>query len=118
VEGTVVNMLGHHLNKPVLVSSPSIFSTAEPRHCQMVGVESAGVWLECEELSRIVQPDLRQPRISVFVPFTQIAFLAGAPQEPIAPPENTETKAPEARRKAAVQSSKKRRQGSGSVRRD
>jgi hypothetical protein len=81
----MVSKLGHHLNKTVLVSIPPIFTTAEPRHCRLVGIDPAGVWLESEDLSRIAFPNVERLPAKVFVPFTQIAYLVEAPPAAPAP---------------------------------
>jgi hypothetical protein len=71
----MINRLGHHINKPVLVSMPSIFADEKPRACKLIGVEPAGLWLENEDLTRMALPDADESLAPVFVPFTQIAYL-------------------------------------------
>jgi hypothetical protein len=95
----MVSKLGHHLNKPVLISIPPIFTTAEPRHCSLVGIEPAGVWLESEDLSRIAFPSAERFLATVFVPFTQIAYLVGAPPAAPTPSPRVSTEAPRPGRK-------------------
>jgi hypothetical protein len=75
----MTSMLGHHMNKSVLVSIPSIFGNTEPRHCRLVGIETAGLWLESDHFSRLVGGSSDAPPALVFVPFSQIGCLAGAP---------------------------------------
>ena len=78
-KGCTVSMLGHYLNKAMLVSIPAIFGNAEPRLCQLVGIEPAGLWLESEDLRRVAFPDAKPRSAATFVPFTQIAYVVGAP---------------------------------------
>ena len=78
----MVSILGHHVNKPVLVSIPPLFGNGELHRCQLVGIEPAGLWLESEGLSRIAFPDADPRPATVFVPFTQVAYLIGAPAVP------------------------------------
>jgi hypothetical protein len=64
----MINRLAHYINKPILVSMPSIFKDGKPRACKLVNVEPAGLWLENN-------PNADEPLATVFVPFTQIAYL-------------------------------------------
>jgi hypothetical protein len=80
----MVNALGHHLNKPVLVSIPPVFGNAELHRCRLVGTETAGVWLESDDFTRITGMGAIPLPALIFVPFVQIACLAAAP--PALPP--------------------------------
>lgn len=115
----MVNSLGHHLNKPVLVSIPPIFGNAELHRCQLVGTEAAGVWLESDDFTRIAGVGVNPLPASIFVPFAQIACLvadstagparAEPPREESKPPrEGTRQKS---REPAAVQSRATRARG-------
>jgi hypothetical protein len=75
----MVTMLGRHVNKSVLVSIPPVFGSDELHQCQLVGIESGGLWLESSGLARIAFDNAEAAPIAVFVPFTQIAYLIGAP---------------------------------------
>jgi hypothetical protein len=93
-DGAMVRILGHHVNKLVLVSIPPIFGQSEPQRCRLVGTEPAGLWLESEHLSRKAFPNTEAPRTPIFVPFTQIAYLIGAPVVPPPADEPTELSRP------------------------
>jgi hypothetical protein len=72
----MVSALGHHLNKIVFVSIPSIFDDLEARACTLTGIEVSGLWLGSPDLVRILlHPDDKQASPSIFVPFAQIAYL-------------------------------------------
>lgn len=98
----MVNSLGHHLNKPVLVSIPPVFGNAVLHRCRLVGTESAGVWLESDDFTRITGKGANPLPAVIFVPFAQIACLAAAPfaVPPAAPtraePQRAENKSPRA----------------------
>ena len=75
----MVSSLGHHLNKPVLVSIPPVFGNAELHRCRLVGTETAGVWLESDEFARITGMGANPLPAAIFVPFAQITCLAADP---------------------------------------
>jgi hypothetical protein len=79
----MVTKLGHHMNKPVLVSIPPIFGNTELHRCRLIGAEAAGLWLESDDFSRIAGGHVHSLPASVFVPFAQIACLAEAPAVPL-----------------------------------
>jgi hypothetical protein len=89
----MINLLGHHLNKSVSVSIPSIFKDDASHPCKLVGVEMSGLWLEGEELTKALFPELEKsvpPKL--FVPFAQISFLVeslGSPIHQVPPVEPT-----------------------------
>ena len=86
IEATqMINRLGHHINKPVLVSMPPVFADGKPRACKLIGVEPAGLWLENEDLTRMAFPDADESLVVIFVPFTQIAYLAKGTTTPLVP---------------------------------
>ena|SRR5580704_4029721 len=104
----MINILGHHVNKMVLVSIPSVFADATPRACRLVGVEVSGLWLESADLTTALfaASDDYQAR-TVFVPFTQISYLvSGEAPPPVAP---TSTKAPPSSPSRGVPKQSKRR---------
>lgn len=73
------NMLGHHVNKPVLVAIRSIFQDDTARECILFGVETGGLWLGGEELINCLFPDHSHATPNkVFVPYARITFLAEA----------------------------------------
>jgi hypothetical protein len=76
----MISMLGHYLNKTVLVSIPAIFANDEPQPCKLIGIEPAGLWLGNDDLTRRAFAQAPEQR-AVFVPFPQIAYLA-APASP------------------------------------
>jgi hypothetical protein len=78
----MVSKLGHHMNKPVLVSIPPVFGNTDLHRCRLIGAEAAGLWLESDDFSRIAGGDVDSLPASVFVPFAQIACLAEAPAVP------------------------------------
>jgi hypothetical protein len=98
----MVNALGHYLNKPVLVSIPPVFGNAELHRCRLVGTETAGVWLESDDFTRITGMGVDPLPILIFVPFTQIVCLAAEPprEERDPPREATPQKG---RQRAALQ---------------
>lgn len=71
----MINRLGHHINKPVLASMPSIFRDGKPRVCKLINVEPAGLWLENSDLTKMALPDADERLATVFVPFTQIGCV-------------------------------------------
>jgi hypothetical protein len=80
----MISMLGHQVNKPVLVSMPAIFRDGELLACTLIGIETSGLWLESSDLVNTLRADsaAESPK-KIFVPFTQIAFLM---EGPVAPP--------------------------------
>jgi len=75
----MINTLGHHLNKSVFVSIPTIFDDESGHACVLVGIEVSGLWLEGEELANALQPEPKKRESpSVFVPFGQIRYLVPA----------------------------------------
>ena len=72
----MINMLGHHVNKFVLVSLPSIFPDIAPRACKLIAVEEGGLWLESEVLTKTIFPNAERGNTKqIFIPFAQIACL-------------------------------------------
>lgn len=87
--------LAHFFNKTILVCIPSLFEDQQLRPFKLVGIEEAGLWLESEELAKILQPPegtkSLQRVAAVFFPFSHIAYAtAEAPPLafalPLAPP--------------------------------
>jgi hypothetical protein len=98
--------LARSLNRPVLVAIPAFFGDEKARACTLVDVETAGLWLACDELNdrlapaHELSPSWTTP-VTGFFPFAQIlyvvdpsqfAVLAGnvptrpTPRSPAAPP--------------------------------
>ncbi len=72
----MIHMLGHYLNKLVLVSIPSIFGDDTARACKLTGIEPSGLWLESEDFATtLLEHDDKRAAPHVFIPFHQIAFL-------------------------------------------
>lgn len=70
-------MLSHYVNKPVLVSIPSLFTDGLSRTCTLIGIESAGLWLKSEDLTKTLFPEIESSNVdTIFIPFAQIAYLA------------------------------------------
>jgi hypothetical protein len=71
--------LGHYLNATVLVAIPSIFKDDEPRSCKLIGLEAAGLWLQSEELNRLLgstgKIQVEPTTTTAFIPFSQIAYM-------------------------------------------
>jgi hypothetical protein len=100
----MISILGHYVNKPVLVSIPPLFADGQLRACRLIGVESGGLWLESEDFTKLAFPNADRSAAKVFVPFTQIAYLVEGTTAPPVPLASKPTgKAP------AVSPAKKRR---------
>ena len=91
--------LAQRLNRTVLVSIPAFFGDGDARTCTLIDVESAGLWLACDELRdqlrtpHEISPDWTAP-VTGFFPFSQIlyavdpsqfAVLARGPHKPTRP---------------------------------
>jgi hypothetical protein len=97
IEATsMIHMLGHYLNKVVLVSIPSIFGDDTSRACKLTGIEPSGLWLESEDFAKaLLHPDDKRAAPHVFIPFHQIAFLLEpAPDLHGQPADSRKTEAP------------------------
>jgi len=70
--------MGQYVNLRVLVSMPALFQDG-PLTCKLIGAEPSGLWLESEELFERLGLHPQQP--SVFIPFTQIAFVTEPPPD-------------------------------------
>jgi hypothetical protein len=71
----MISTLGHHLNKTLLVSIPSMFENGDPRACTLTGIEPSGLWLESREWSKLLPSGDKRAVTHIFVPFAQIAYL-------------------------------------------
>ncbi len=72
----MIHMLGHYLNKLVLVSIPAIFGDDTARVCKLTGIEPSGLWLESEDFATtLLDHDDKRAAPHVFIPFHQIGFL-------------------------------------------
>ena len=69
--------VARYLNKTVMVSIPALFDDRACRSFRLVGAELNGLWLQSDELIRILLPedrrDLAYRQPVVFIPFAQIA---------------------------------------------
>jgi hypothetical protein len=96
----MIDRLDHRINKPVLVSMPSIFEDGKPRVCKLINVEPAGLWLENNDLTKMAFPNADERLATVFVPFTQIAYLGDGMTAPAVPAAgNNKTSTPSARQR-------------------
>lgn len=77
--------LAHCLNRTVLVSIPAFFGDDTSRTCTLVEVETAGLWLACDELKdRLgtayeISGEWTAP-VTGFFPFTQILYIVDPSQ--------------------------------------
>jgi hypothetical protein len=72
----MISKLAQQINKPVLVSMPSIFQDNPLLLCTLIDVETCGLWLESRELvDTLAGAAVAEASQVAFVPFTQIAFL-------------------------------------------
>ncbi len=75
----MLSLLGHHVNRRILVSLPNILESPEPLACLLLASEPAGIWVSSRELTKKVFPGaLEDTDTPLFVPYTQIAFISGA----------------------------------------
>ena len=87
----MITLLGHYLNKTVVVSIPILFPDGPACVGTLVSIEPAGIWLESDALTRTVHPDMEQPPEStrVFIPFAQIAYIVkGLGEETLRDPQH------------------------------
>jgi len=77
--------LAHSLNRTVLVAIPAFFGDEDTRACTLVDVDSAGLWLACDELKDRLGPaheisaEWTAP-VTGFFPFTQILYVVDPAQ--------------------------------------
>jgi hypothetical protein len=77
--------LAHSLNRTVLVAIPAFFGDAESRACTLVDIDTAGLWLACNELKDRLGPAHEisaawtAPVIGFF-PFSQILYVVDPSQ--------------------------------------
>ncbi len=69
------SLLANCMNKSVQVASAAIFGDTKPRICKLVGLEEGGVWLACDELTKMVYRNVEGATAAVFVPLAQITYL-------------------------------------------
>jgi len=74
--------LGRYINKAVRVSIPTLFPDGPDCVAIILAVDPAGVWFQSEALVRRVYPHNPPESARVFIPFTQIAYLAEDMTEP------------------------------------
>jgi hypothetical protein len=99
----MVSTLGRQVNKPVLVSIPSLLGSEDMHACQLIAVETAGLWLQSAGLTKRTVNNAQVETQAVFVPFTQIVCLVPAPpavdpEAPAKPRRRTSAAAPSRRR--------------------
>jgi hypothetical protein len=77
--------LGQSLNRTVLVAIPAFFGDEETRACTLVDVETAGLWLACDELKDRLGPAHEistawTAPVTAFFPFAQILYVVDPSQ--------------------------------------
>ena len=77
--------LAQSLNRTVLVAIPAFFGDEETRACKLVDVESAGLWLACDELKDRLGPGREisaawTAPVLGFFPFSQILYVVDPSQ--------------------------------------
>jgi hypothetical protein len=77
--------LAHALNRTVLVAIPDFFGDDETHPCTLIDVDSAGLWLDCDELrDRLGRTDETarawKSRVTAFFPFARILFVVDPTQ--------------------------------------
>jgi len=76
--------LAQTLNRTILVAIPDFFGDEEARACTLVDVETAGLWLACDELkdrlgAHELSPAWSAP-VTGFFPFAQILYVVDPTQ--------------------------------------
>jgi hypothetical protein len=77
--------VARRLNQTVLVAIPAFFGDDDTRACRLVDVDSAGLWLACDELKDRLGPvyeisaEWTAP-VTAFFPFTQILYVVDPSQ--------------------------------------
>jgi hypothetical protein len=77
--------LAQSLNRTVLVAIPAFFGDEESRACTLIDVESAGVWLACDDLRPRLEPtheisEAWTEPVVAFFPFTQVLYIVDPSQ--------------------------------------
>ena len=108
--------LAQSLNRTVLVAIPAFFGDEIVRACTLVDVETAGLWLACDELKDRLDPAheisaVWTAPVTGFFPFAQILYVVDpsqfavlarptppGPTGPAAPTDVSREHAPRARR--------------------
>lgn len=77
--------LAQSLNRTVLVAIPTFFGDEITRACTLVDVETAGLWLACDELKDRLRPAHEisaawTAPVTAFFPFTQILYVVDPSQ--------------------------------------
>lgn len=77
--------LAQSLNRTVLVAIPAFFGDEETRACKLVEIETAGLWLACDELKDRLSPaheisDAWTAPVIGFFPFSQILYVVDPSQ--------------------------------------
>lgn len=75
-------MLGRYVNRTVRLSIPILFPDGAPCVGTLISVESAGVWLDSEALTKAVHLHNAPQPAQVFIPFAQIAYIVEATPHP------------------------------------
>jgi len=120
--------LANSLTRTVLVAIPAFFGDDKARACTLVDVDTAGLWLACDELrdclapAHEISPSWTGP-VTGFFPFTQIlyvvdlsqfALLGGkvrrpTPPSPTAPPSSRDAGRDHAHREGRLKQKHSRR---------
>jgi len=89
------SLLGHHVNRRIVVSLPGLLGSSDPVICVMISCEVAGIWISSPELAaKLGPPGPAGHTPPIFVPFTQVGFVTSA-ESPQPPPS---TKSPSSAR--------------------
>jgi len=79
---SAMHRLSQYINSTVRISSPGVFADSAAHACTLVAVDDDGVWLQSEELNRLLYStrefEPAEYGAPVFVPYAQIAFLIPA----------------------------------------
>jgi hypothetical protein len=90
------SLLANCTNKLVQVAIGTIFGDPRPRVCELVGLESMGIWLVSEELTKLIYGSEAKGPVPVFIPIAQVTFLvagAAAPARAVGTASSAPTKA-------------------------
>jgi hypothetical protein len=77
--------LAQSLNRTVLVAIPAFFGDEDTRACTLVDVDTAGLWLACDEVKDRLGPAheisaLWTAPVTGFFPFAQVLYLVDPAQ--------------------------------------
>jgi hypothetical protein len=111
------SLLANCTNKSVQVAIGTLFGDARPRVCELVGLESVGIWLVSEELTKLIYGNEANGAVPVFIPLAQVTFLVAGATPPAravgtassAPKKANARPQPEGKKIASSRSEAKRR---------